>query len=83
MALGATPSRRTHDKLTEAGAKRIFFDVNFAGRSTAADDALLAKAINQAPVVVLPVSARFGTPDIRHADPYAAATPAARTSSWA
>ena len=65
--LGQWPWARRHHagltaKLTEAGANRIFFDVNFAGRSTATDDALLAKAINQAPTVVLPVSARFGTP---------------------
>ena len=65
--VGQWPWARRHHaeltaKLSEAGANRIFFDVNFAGRSTAADDALLAKAINQAPVVVLPVSARFGTP---------------------
>jgi diguanylate cyclase len=60
-------ARRHHAKLTtsltQAGANRIFFDVNFAGRSTAADDAQLAQAIKQARTVVLPVSARFGTPD--------------------
>ena len=60
-------ARRHHAKLTtsltQAGANRIFFDVNFAGRSTAADDALLADAIKKARTVVLPVSARFGTPD--------------------
>ena len=59
-------ARRNHAKLTttldEAGANRIFFDVNFAGRSTAADDKLLSDAIAKARNVVLPVSARFGTP---------------------
>jgi diguanylate cyclase len=66
--VGQWPWARRHHanlttSLTKAGANRIFFDVNFAGRSTAADDALLAKAIKQAPTIVLPVSARFGTPD--------------------
>jgi len=66
--VGQWPWARRHHanlttSLTQAGANRIFFDVNFAGRSTAADDALLAKAIKQAPTIVLPVSARFGTPD--------------------
>jgi len=65
--VGQWPWARRHHanlttSLTQAGANRIFFDVNFAGRSTAADDALLAKAIKQAPTIVLPVSARFGTP---------------------
>jgi diguanylate cyclase len=59
-------ARRHHAKLTttlnEAGANRIFFDVNFAGRSTVADDEQLSQAIEKARNVVLPVSARFGTP---------------------
>ena len=66
--VGQWPWARRHHaalttSLTQAGANRIFFDVNFAGRSTAADDASLADAIKQARTVVLPVSARFGTPD--------------------
>ena len=59
-------ARRHHAKLTatldKAGANRIFFDVSFAGRSTAADDKLLSDAIAKARNVVLPVSIRFGTP---------------------
>jgi EAL domain-containing protein (putative c-di-GMP-specific phosphodiesterase class I)/CHASE2 domain-containing sensor protein len=65
--VGQWPWARRHhaqltNKLTEAGAKSIFFDVNFAGRSTAADDAMLSEAIKNSGRVTLPVSARFGTP---------------------
>ena len=65
--VGQWPWARRHhaqltNKLTEAGANSIFFDVNFAGRSTAADDAMLSEAIKKSGRVTLPVSARFGTP---------------------
>jgi EAL domain-containing protein (putative c-di-GMP-specific phosphodiesterase class I)/CHASE2 domain-containing sensor protein len=56
--------RRYHaqlaDKLTAAGAKRIFFDVVFENRSNAADDAMLAEAIEQSGRVTLPVRLRSG-----------------------
>ena len=66
--VGQWPWARRHHAnlttgLTKAGVNRIFFDVNFAGRSTATDDAMLSDAIQQARTVVLPVSARFGTPE--------------------
>jgi len=58
-------SRSQHAKLTNqlstAGAKRVFFDIQFNGRSDPFDDALFTKAISNAGNVTLPVSAR---PDI-------------------
>jgi EAL domain-containing protein (putative c-di-GMP-specific phosphodiesterase class I)/CHASE2 domain-containing sensor protein len=57
--------RSQHAKLTNqlstAGAKRVFFDIQFNGRSDPFDDALFTKAISNAGNVTLPVSAR---PDI-------------------
>ena len=59
-------ARRQHanmtTKLSDAGAKRIFFDLDFAGRSTPADDALLKQAIKKSGRVTLPVSIKFGAP---------------------
>jgi EAL domain-containing protein (putative c-di-GMP-specific phosphodiesterase class I)/CHASE2 domain-containing sensor protein len=52
-------ARSTHaalvDKLSEAGARRIIFDVAFEVPSNAADDQMLAKAIERSGKVVLPV----------------------------
>ncbi|NUT01262.1 MAG: EAL domain-containing protein [Sphingomonas sp.] len=65
-------ARRNHAQLTtlltQSGAKRIFFDVNFAGRSNPRDDALLKQAIEKSGNVTLPVSSRFGTPDDGHSE---------------
>ena len=51
--------RRYHaqmiDRLTAAGAKRIFFDVTFETRSDPVDDRLLADAIERSGRVTLPV----------------------------
>ena len=56
--------RRRHaqlvDKLTEAGAKRTFFDIIFNGPSDAVDDRLLVESIEKARNVTLGVSTRFG-----------------------
>ena len=56
--------RRYHaqltDRLSEAGASRIFFDVLFESRSNARDDALLANAIRRSGRVTLPVRPRSG-----------------------
>jgi EAL domain-containing protein (putative c-di-GMP-specific phosphodiesterase class I)/CHASE2 domain-containing sensor protein len=62
-AIGRWPwPRSQHAKLTNrlsaAGAKRIFFDIQFNGQSDPADDALFTRAIAQAGNVTLPVSAR-------------------------
>ncbi len=64
--------RRYHaeltDKLTQAGAKRILFDVMFENASDPKDDRMLADAIGRSGRVTLPVRARSGwvkgdTPD--------------------
>jgi len=56
--------RRYHaeviDKLTAAGAKRIFFDVLFEDATNPVDDGLLADAIERSGRVVLPVRSRSG-----------------------
>jgi diguanylate cyclase len=56
--------RRYHaeliDKLTAAGAKRIFFDVLFETQSDPIDDNLLAAAIRRSGTVVLPVAGKSG-----------------------
>ena len=56
--------RRYHaqlaDKLTAAGAKRIFFDLAIETRSNPADDKLLADAIERSGRVTLPVRLRSG-----------------------
>ncbi|MBA3730334.1 MAG: EAL domain-containing protein, partial [Sphingomonas sp.] len=57
--------RRVHaqltDKLTAAGANRIFFDLLFENRSNPTDDAMLAGAIARSGLVTLPVRLRSGT----------------------
>jgi EAL domain-containing protein (putative c-di-GMP-specific phosphodiesterase class I)/CHASE2 domain-containing sensor protein len=56
--------RRYHatlvDRLTAAGAKRIFFDITFETRSNAVDDNLLAAAIERSGKVTLPVRGQSG-----------------------
>jgi Predicted transmembrane sensor domain len=56
--------RRYHaqitEKLTAAGANRIFFDVMFENRSNPADDALFAEALKRSGRVTLPVRSRSG-----------------------
>ena len=56
--------RRYHaqliDKLTAAGANRIFFDVIFENRSSPAEDETLANAIERSGRVTLPVRLRSG-----------------------
>jgi len=56
--------RRQHahliTKLSEAGAKRTFVDIIINGRSEAADDKLLLKAVERAGNVTLAVSTRSG-----------------------
>src|SRR4051812_26020969 len=51
--------RRYHaqmiDRLTAAGAKRIFIDIAFETKSNSVDDALLAGAIERSGKVTLPV----------------------------
>jgi diguanylate cyclase len=49
---------RLTNRLSAAGAKRIFFDIQFNGRSDRADDAMFTRAISNAGNVTLPVSAR-------------------------
>ena len=51
------------DRLTAAGAKRIFFDVNFSFRSNPDGDAALAKSIERSGRVTLLVRTRLGTDD--------------------
>ena len=57
--------RRYHaqltDALTQAGAKRIVFDVGFFGPTDAADDAQFASALKRSGRVVLPAPTRAGT----------------------
>ena len=57
--------RRYHaqltDRLTAAGARRIFFDVMFETRSSPVDDAMLVDAIKRSGRVTLPVRLRSGT----------------------
>jgi EAL domain-containing protein (putative c-di-GMP-specific phosphodiesterase class I)/CHASE2 domain-containing sensor protein len=48
------------DRLTDAGAKRIFFDFSFFGPTTPQDDRLFADAMKRSQRVVLPVRARYG-----------------------
>jgi EAL domain-containing protein (putative c-di-GMP-specific phosphodiesterase class I)/CHASE2 domain-containing sensor protein len=56
--------RRRHaelvDRLTEAGAKRIFFDIMFETLSTPVDDKLLAGSLERSGRVVLPIRAASG-----------------------
>lgn len=46
------------NRLAEAGAKRIFFDIQFNGRSNPTDDAQFTKALSKAGNVTVPVSAK-------------------------
>ena len=48
------------DALTDAGARRIFFDLAFFGPTEAGDDRRFARAIERSGRVVLPVKARWG-----------------------
>ena len=56
--------RRNHaqltDALTNAGAKRIFFDINFFGATDTADDRLFAEALKRSNRVVLAVRTQAG-----------------------
>ncbi|HEU4704285.1 MAG TPA: EAL domain-containing protein [Sphingomicrobium sp.] len=52
---------RLTDRLTAAGARRIFFDVVFENRSNPADDALFVDSIRRSGRVTLPVRLRSGT----------------------
>lgn len=56
--------RRRHaeltDALTQAGAKRIFFDLGFFGPTQPSDDRVFAQAIRRSGRVVLAVNPRFG-----------------------
>ncbi len=56
--------RRYHaqltDRLTGAGAKRIFFDISFFGATTAADDEALAGALKRSGRVILATRTRAG-----------------------
>jgi EAL domain-containing protein (putative c-di-GMP-specific phosphodiesterase class I)/CHASE2 domain-containing sensor protein len=74
--VGRWPWPRRHhaqltDALTEAGAKRIFFDVNFFGPTEAADDRRFAESLKRSDRVVLAVRTRAG-PD--KAGPHKVAT---------
>jgi len=48
------------DKLTAAGANRIFFDVHFETQSSRADDQIFADAIRRSGKVTLPVRGKTG-----------------------
>jgi PAS domain S-box-containing protein len=73
--------RRYHaqllDRLRQAGARDIAFDINFAAKSTPKDDAALAAALERAAgQVVLPVFKQFmvdadGAPGMVHSEPLA------------
>ena len=63
--VGRWPWPRRHsatmlDALTDAGAKKVFFDLQFQGRSTPEDDRLLAEALQRSGKAALAVLA---TPD--------------------
>ncbi|MFL6733845.1 MAG: EAL domain-containing protein [Sphingomicrobium sp.] len=63
--VGRWPWPRRHhaeliDKLTAAGAKRVFFDVHFETRSSPAEDQLFADAIQRAGNITLPVRGKTG-----------------------
>jgi len=65
--------RRYHaqliDRLTAAGAKRIYFDITFETRSNPVDDGLLAAAIARSGRVVLPVRGQSGPEGIKQETP--------------
>ena len=56
--------RRRHaeltDRLTQAGANRIFYDIAFFGPTNPTDDGLFAKALERSGRVTLPIKARSG-----------------------
>ena len=56
--------RRRHaelvDRLTEAGAKRIFFDIKFETLSSPVEDKLLAEALARSGRVILPIRSTSG-----------------------
>ena len=58
------------DRLTDAGAKRIFFDYSFFGATNAEDDRLFAEALERSKRVVLPVRARSGPQTGRQQDAF-------------
>ena len=64
--VGSWPwKRRDHaqlaDRLTEAGAKRILFDISFIGKTTREDDQALAASLRRSGRVYLATRARFGS----------------------
>ena len=65
--------RRYHaqliDRLTAAGASRIFFDIAFETRSNSADDDMLASAIARSKRVTLPVRGQSGPDRIAQESP--------------
>ena len=65
--------RRYHaqliDKLTDAGAKKIFFDIAFDTKSTAADDSMLASAIGRSGRVTLAARGFSGPDDMEQQVP--------------
>ena len=65
--------RRYHatmiDKLTAAGAKRIFFDITFETRSNPVDDGLLASAIERSGRITLPMRGQSGPNGIAQQTP--------------
>jgi EAL domain-containing protein (putative c-di-GMP-specific phosphodiesterase class I)/CHASE2 domain-containing sensor protein len=65
--------RRYHaqliDRLTAAGASRIFFDIAFETRSNVADDDMLAEAIARSSRVTLPVRGQSGPDRIAQESP--------------
>jgi EAL domain-containing protein (putative c-di-GMP-specific phosphodiesterase class I)/CHASE2 domain-containing sensor protein len=75
--------RRYHaqltDALTNAGAKRIFFDIMFIGQTTPADDQQLADALRRSERVTLAVRTRA---DPRRG-PAVIPTPAPQFTQWA
>ena len=65
--------RRYHaeliDKLTAAGAKRIFFDITFETKSDSEDDNLLAKAVERSGRVTLAARGQSGPSEIEQQTP--------------
>lgn len=72
-ALGRWPLPRRYygnivDKLTAAGAKRIFFDMKFYGRSDPADDMAFARSLERSGRVVLAVRGTSRTASEQRSD---------------
>ena len=77
--VGRWPWPRQHhaeltDRISAAGAKRIFFDIAFFGPTDPAQDELLAQSFKRSARVVLPIKARSGT-DRNGNDPRGSVTP--------